>query len=113
MNELKKLNKQNDKETKPQQVVDRNIQTNNQEGNNENAKQESNTSNIQKIVDQRIKDIFEQVKSDGAKLTYINSPINGKKQSSAQKKLNTMKYWEMVDAKEKKKMHRCLETIEN
>jgi hypothetical protein len=41
-------------------------------------------------------------KTEGAKLSYINSPINGIKQIPVQKKLNAKKYWEMVDSKIKK-----------
>jgi hypothetical protein len=45
---------------------------------------------------------LKEKKIDGERISLINSPIDGMKQSVFQKKLNIIKYWEVVDAKIKK-----------
>jgi hypothetical protein len=102
MDELKKLSGQETKETNLSKSVKANEQISVPEKTNVNTKQIPSTSDIQKIIDKRIENIIEQIKPDGVKLSYINSPINGKKQSPTQKKLNAMKYWELMEAKVKK-----------
>jgi hypothetical protein len=67
-----------------------------------NPHNESSDSEPLDIIEQRVEDALKEKKSDGARLSYINSPINGIKQTAVQKKLNTMKYWELVDLKIKK-----------
>jgi hypothetical protein len=38
-------------------------------------------------------------KTDAERISYINSPINNVKQTAIKKKLNILKYWEIVDIK--------------
>jgi hypothetical protein len=53
-------------------------------------------------IEQRIEKALKEKNTDGGRISYINSPINGTKQSAFQKKMNIIKYWEIVDSKIKK-----------
>jgi hypothetical protein len=102
MKKLNNLHNENQNNVPSNNSVQNTKSVENQKEKRKEVTQKPNIPRTQKTVDQRIEDIFEQKKTDEAKLSYINSPINGIKQSPTQKKLNTMKYWEMVDVKVKK-----------
>jgi hypothetical protein len=53
-------------------------------------------------IEQRIERALKEKKTEAERISFINSPIDGTKQSAFQKKLNIIKYWEIVDTKIKK-----------
>jgi hypothetical protein len=51
------------------------------------------------LISHRIETALKEKKSDGARISYINCPINNVKQTAIQKKINIMRYWEVVNKK--------------